>query len=96
MLGIIHQWMNRKQPKYILWKLAKINKLEIYWHWYLKKQLNSHGSQGENVEIEWEFHTQEQIKEMVWTTQVEDIQHVSKTKEWREKSCSLCLYVFYC
>lgn len=36
---------------------SKNKQIEIYWHWYLKKQLNSHGSQGENVEIEWEFHT---------------------------------------
>lgn len=33
-------------------KVAKINKLEIYWDWYLKKQLNSYGCQGENVRIE--------------------------------------------
>lgn len=44
--------MNREQLKYILWKLTKINKLEIYWDWYLKKQLNSYGELGENLGIE--------------------------------------------
>lgn len=57
--------MNREQLKYILWKLSKTNKLEINWDWYIKKQLDSFEYQGENVGIDWEFHTKEQMKEMI-------------------------------
>lgn len=57
--------MTREQLKYILWKLSKTNKLEINWDWYIKKQLDSFEYQGENVGIDWEFHTKEQMKEMI-------------------------------
>ena len=38
-------------------KFIEFKKTEINWDWYLKKQLNSYGKLGENVGIEWEFHT---------------------------------------